>query len=54
MKRLSVLGSTGSIGMQTLEVVRAHPEAFEVVAMAAGRRLDLFAQQVREFRPHLV
>ncbi|HET7852956.1 MAG TPA: 1-deoxy-D-xylulose-5-phosphate reductoisomerase [Candidatus Methylomirabilis sp.] len=54
MKRLSVLGSTGSIGMQALEVVRAHPEAFEVVAMAAGRRLDLFAQQVREFRPHLV
>ena len=54
MKRLSILGSTGSIGMQALEVVRAHPEAFEVVAMAAGRRLDLFAQQVREFRPHLV
>ncbi len=54
MKRLSVLGSTGSIGMQALEVVRAHPEAFEVVAMAAGRRLDLFSQQVREFRPHLV
>ena len=54
MKRLSVLGSTGSIGMQALEVVRAHPEAFEVVAMAAGRRLDVFAQQVREFRPHLI
>jgi len=54
MKRLSILGSTGSIGMQALEVVRAHPEAFEVVALAAGRRLDLFAQQVREFRPHLV
>ena len=54
MKRLSILGSTGSIGMQALEVVRAHPEAFEVVAMAAGRRLDVFAQQVREFRPHLI
>ncbi len=54
MKRLNILGSTGSIGMQALEVVRAHPEAFEVVALAAGRRLDLFAQQVREFRPHLV
>ncbi|MFQ5847838.1 MAG: 1-deoxy-D-xylulose-5-phosphate reductoisomerase [Candidatus Methylomirabilales bacterium] len=54
MKRLSILGSTGSIGMQTLEVVRAHPEAFRVVAIAAGRRLDLVADQVREFQPRLV
>jgi 1-deoxy-D-xylulose-5-phosphate reductoisomerase len=54
MKRLSILGSTGSIGMQALEVVRAHPEAFQVVAMAAGGQLDLLAEQVREFCPHLV
>lgn len=54
MKRLSILGSTGSIGMQALEVVRAHPDAFQVVAMAAGGRLDLLSEQVREFRPHLV
>jgi 1-deoxy-D-xylulose-5-phosphate reductoisomerase len=54
MKRLSILGSTGSIGVQALEVVRAHPDAFQVAALAAGRRLDLLAEQVREFRPHLV
>lgn len=54
MKRLSILGSTGSIGMQALDVVRAHPEAFQVVAMAAGGQLDLLTEQVREFRPHLV
>ncbi|MFQ5532508.1 MAG: 1-deoxy-D-xylulose-5-phosphate reductoisomerase, partial [Candidatus Methylomirabilales bacterium] len=54
MKRLSILGSTGSVGMQALDVVRAHPDAFQVVALAAGRRLDLLAAQVSEFRPHLV
>ncbi len=54
MKSLSILGSTGSVGMQTLEVIRAHPDAFRVVALAAGRRLDLLAEQVREFRPQLV
>ncbi|MEE9220765.1 MAG: 1-deoxy-D-xylulose-5-phosphate reductoisomerase [candidate division NC10 bacterium] len=54
MKRLSILGSTGSIGVQALEVVRAHPDAFQVVALAAGRRLDLLAEQVREFRPQVV
>jgi 1-deoxy-D-xylulose-5-phosphate reductoisomerase len=40
--------------MQALDVVRAHPEAFQVVALAAGRRLELVATQVREFRPRLV
>ena len=54
MKRLSILGSTGSIGVQALEVVRGHPDAFQVVALAAGRQLDLLVEQVREFRPHLV
>lgn len=54
MKRLSILGSTGSIGMQALEVVRGHPDTFQVVALAAGRRLDVLVEQVREFRPHLV
>ncbi len=54
MKRLSILGSTGSIGVQALEVVRAHPDAFQVVALAAGGRLDLLTDQVLEFRPHLV
>ncbi|MFQ5989308.1 MAG: 1-deoxy-D-xylulose-5-phosphate reductoisomerase [Candidatus Methylomirabilales bacterium] len=54
MKYLSILGSTGSIGMQALEVVRSHPDAFQVVALAAGRRLDLLAEQVCEFQPQLV
>lgn len=54
MKRIVVLGSTGSIGTQTLDVVRALPDRFEVVGLAAGRNLDLLAQQVREFHPRMV
>ncbi|MDJ0866812.1 MAG: 1-deoxy-D-xylulose-5-phosphate reductoisomerase [Myxococcota bacterium] len=53
-RRLAVLGSTGSIGTQTLEVARAFPERFEVVALAAGRRVADLAEQVRTFRPALV
>ena len=54
MKRIVVLGSTGSIGTQTLDVVRALPSSFEVVGLAAGRNLDLLARQVREFHPRMV
>ncbi|MDD3368676.1 MAG: 1-deoxy-D-xylulose-5-phosphate reductoisomerase [Lachnospiraceae bacterium] len=54
MKRLSVLGSTGSIGTQTLEVVRAYPEDFKVVVLAAGSNVDKMEEQVREFHPKLV
>ncbi len=55
MQRLSVLGSTGSIGTSTLEVVRHHPERLEVVALAAfGNRLDELEAQAREFSPALV
>ena len=54
MKRLAILGSTGSIGEQTLEVVAGNPEAFEVTALAAGRRAEVLAEQVRRFRPALV
>ena len=54
MKRLAILGSTGSIGTSALDVVGAHPEAFEVVALAAGSNLDLLEQQVRRFAPPLV
>ena len=49
--RIALLGSTGSIGRSTLEVVRRHPGRFEVVAMSANRRADALAQQVREFAP---
>jgi 1-deoxy-D-xylulose-5-phosphate reductoisomerase len=51
---VAVLGSTGSIGTQTLDVIRALGERFRVVALAAGRNTDLLYRQVAEFRPSLV
>ena len=51
MKRISLLGSTGSIGAQTLSVVEAFPDRLEVVALAAGRNIPKLAEQVRRFRP---
>jgi 1-deoxy-D-xylulose-5-phosphate reductoisomerase len=54
LKRIAVLGSTGSIGCQTLDVIRANPDRFEVVGLAAGRNLDLLAAQVAEFGPKMV
>ena len=54
MKRIVVLGCTGSIGRQTLDIVRAFPEEFEVVGLAAGANHDLFRQQIAEFRPRHV
>ncbi len=49
-RRVAILGSTGSIGTQALEVIACHPERFEVVGLAAGRRADALAEQVRQFR----
>jgi 1-deoxy-D-xylulose-5-phosphate reductoisomerase len=54
MKRLAILGSTGSIGEQTLDVVAAHPERFKVVSLAAGRRVERLIEQARLFKPRLV
>lgn len=54
MKRLSILGSTGSIGRQTMEIVRRYPEEFSVVALAANASVELLEEQVREFRPRAV
>ncbi|MDG2334803.1 MAG: 1-deoxy-D-xylulose-5-phosphate reductoisomerase [Myxococcota bacterium] len=54
MKRLSVLGSTGSVGEQTLDVASLHPDAFDVVALAAGKSIARLAEQVKRFRPQLV
>lgn len=51
---LNILGSTGSIGTQTLEVVRRFPERFRVAGLSAGRNVELLARQVREFRPDFV
>jgi 1-deoxy-D-xylulose-5-phosphate reductoisomerase len=53
-KRISLLGSTGSIGTQTLDICRERPNQFECVAMAAGNNLDLLANQIAEFKPKLV
>lgn len=54
VKWLAVVGSTGSIGRQTLDIVRALPERFRVVGLAGGKNLDLLARQVAEFRPDFV
>jgi len=54
MKRIAILGSTGSIGRQTLEVVSIFPHLFQVVAIAGGKRLDLLVEQAREFSPKKV
>ena len=54
MKQIAILGSTGSIGTQTLDVVRQHPEEFSVYALSAHRSLDLLIQQALEFNPAVV
>jgi len=54
MKGISVLGSTGSIGIQTLDIARLHPDKFRVVALAAGTNLDLLESQIREFDPAVI
>jgi 1-deoxy-D-xylulose-5-phosphate reductoisomerase len=54
VRRLAVLGSTGSIGLQTLEIVRAFPERLEVVALACGKNISLLEEQVAEFKPRFV
>ena len=53
-KGIALLGSTGSIGVNTLEVIRRHPERFFVVSLAAGGNLSLLKEQVREFKPGFV
>ena len=53
MKKISLLGSTGSIGVNTLDVVDRNPESFQVLAMSAGSNVDLFAEQVRKFKPKI-
>jgi 1-deoxy-D-xylulose-5-phosphate reductoisomerase len=54
MKRISILGSTGSIGRSTLSVVVAYPERFEVIALAAGRNIDTAFEQARRWKPQLL
>jgi len=54
VKAISLLGSTGSIGTQTLDIVAQHPDQFRIVGLAAGRNVALLAQQIRQFRPEIV
>ena len=54
MKAITLLGSTGSIGTQTLDILESHPEDFRLVGIAAGRNVELLAQQVRQFKPEIV
>jgi 1-deoxy-D-xylulose-5-phosphate reductoisomerase len=54
MRKLSILGSTGSIGTSALDVVRRNRNRFDVVALAAGRNLDLLKEQIAEFDPEVV
>ncbi|HXM61646.1 MAG TPA: 1-deoxy-D-xylulose-5-phosphate reductoisomerase [Terriglobales bacterium] len=54
MKRISILGSTGSIGRSTLSVVEAYPGRFQVVALAAGRNVDVAFEQALRWKPRLV
>ena len=54
MKRVVILGSTGSIGRMALEVISRHSEDFRVVGLAAGRNIDLLRQQVKAFSPQIV
>ncbi len=54
MKKIGILGSTGSIGTQTLEIVRAYSEDLKVVVLAAGTNVKLMEEQMREFKPEVV
>jgi 1-deoxy-D-xylulose-5-phosphate reductoisomerase len=54
MKRLAILGSTGSIGINTLDIVRQFPERFEVISLSAGLNTHLLKEQILQFRPKMV
>jgi len=54
MKKITILGSTGSIGTQTLDVIASHPDQFEIVSLAAGANVELLVEQARRFRPRAV
>lgn len=54
VKRIAVLGSTGSVGTQTLDVIAHHPERFQLEAIAAGKNVDLVVEQAKRFHPRLV
>jgi 1-deoxy-D-xylulose-5-phosphate reductoisomerase len=53
VKAITLLGSTGSIGTQTLDIVGQYPDQFRIVGLAAGRNVELLAKQIRQFRPQI-
>jgi 1-deoxy-D-xylulose-5-phosphate reductoisomerase len=54
VKRVAVLGATGSIGRQTLEVISANPQNFHIIGLAAGKNLNLLTSQIKQFKPKFV
>ncbi|MGA7321016.1 MAG: 1-deoxy-D-xylulose-5-phosphate reductoisomerase, partial [Candidatus Sulfotelmatobacter sp.] len=54
MRRIAILGSTGSIGRSTLSVAESYPERFQIVALAAGANLDAAFEQARRWRPRVI
>ena len=54
MKRIAILGSTGSIGKSTLNIVESFPDRFSVVSMAAGNNIELAFEQARRWRPQIL
>jgi 1-deoxy-D-xylulose-5-phosphate reductoisomerase len=54
VKAITILGSTGSIGTQTLDILSQYPDKFRLVGLATGRNVELLAQQVRQFKPEIV
>ncbi|MDZ8108480.1 MAG: 1-deoxy-D-xylulose-5-phosphate reductoisomerase [Nostoc sp. DedQUE12a] len=53
MKAITLVGSTGSIGTQTLDIVSQYPDQFRIVGLAAGRNVEMLATQIRQFRPQI-
>ena len=54
MKTLSILGSTGSIGTQTLDIVKNNPDEFKVIGLTANKNIELLKKQINEFKPEAV
>ena len=54
MKRIAILGSTGSIGTQALEIIRQNPGIFKAVALSCGKNTELLKEQIEEFKPDMV
>src|SRR6266404_6312929 len=54
MKRIAILGSTGSIGRSTLSVVESYPERFQVISLAAGSNVDAAFEQAQRWKPRVI